>query len=144
MALGTDPFDAADNLNTTEAVEKFLLAAYKGTPDKASLLAAHKTASQACVRWGLEPPAIASGWPSRRYRAFGAVDDLGDGHLVFDPIDPATDLERHAVPLGPTCGLSHAEILAADFNEGRTWAFRVGPGQVLVGDQIPSLHRGPV
>jgi hypothetical protein len=83
-------------------------------------------------------------FPDRQlHRAFGAIDEAENAYLVFEPKDPKSGLELRAVQLGPSRTLVHAEQLAESFNTGETWAFRINPGQELIGAQIPTLHRGP-
>jgi hypothetical protein len=84
---------------------------------------------------------MATDAPRKNHFAFGAVDNDGDGYVVLEPNRYTDRLNRRAIPVPG--GLAKAEQHAEDFNRGGTWAFRVEPGQVLVGEDIPELHRAP-
>jgi hypothetical protein len=76
-----------------------------------------------------------------QYLAFGALDKGGEAYVVFDPIDAFADVRRRAVRLGPAITLDHAQTMAADFNEGAGWPFRVKLGHLLIGQEIPHLRK---
>jgi hypothetical protein len=66
----------------------------------------------------------------------------GEAYVVFEPTDPAADLQRRAVGLGPASTLIYAENMASDFNEGAPWPLNIGPDAVLIGNKIPRLCTG--
>ncbi|THD59273.1 hypothetical protein [Phenylobacterium sp.] len=78
-----------------------------------------------------------------KYVAFAAIAEGGQVFVVFDPIDSHGHIRRRAVRLGPAVTLRHAESMAADFNAGIDWPFRVNLGELLLGSEIPHLQRAP-
>ncbi len=73
--------------------------------------------------------------------AFGALDQTGEAYVVFDPIDPTSNVGRRAISLGSKITLDHAQRMAADFNESGGWPFRATRSQLLVGREIPHLRK---